>query len=132
MRERFTAAWAPRVGPRAAEIMWRRARWRASGLPFVLVVVLVAATTSAGVYYTVIGILTAVLVGGASVNFVQTRQPLADALSEHLSLPITTKNMPPLNNAKMFDKFIANMRAGRPGNSNSRTMLGGFIRIERP
>jgi hypothetical protein len=130
VRKRFNATWVPRMGAPAAAILYKMALWRASGLPFVLVVALVASARNATLYYSVLVPLTAALV----ISFVVARRrlsrSLAVALSDYLGLPITTKNLPPLVNPKLFDKAVSNLRDGLPG--RERSFFGGFIRIRRP
>ena len=130
---RFDATWVPRAGADAAARMRRLAVRRAMGVPFLLVVIVAAAVTKAGAAYYAITALVAIgLCTAYVVALRRARQPLAAALSAHLGLPISPKNLPPLANPQVFDRAISNMRAGKPMNAHRRSFFGGFIRIERP
>jgi hypothetical protein len=130
VRKRFNAVWVPRMGAPAAALLYQMTLWRATGLPFLLVVALVASARNSTLYYSVVGPLTAALVISFVVASRRLRRRLAAALSDHLDLAITTKNLPPLVSPKLFDKAVSNLRNGLPGREHS--FFGGFIRIRRP
>ena len=128
--ERFYAQWEPRVGVEATQLIRKRSWLKVLRLaPFVSVVVLLL-TVGRSLYYVVVWPLVFAFAIAYAWYQRSIDRRLADALSRHLGLAITPRNLPPVRNVESFDAVVSDIREGRPGRQKS--FFGGFLRFGRP
>lgn len=127
----FFDIWEPRIGAEATSALRRRGQLAIFRLVFgVVLVALIVALARSGLYWPVVLAFVVVGLPIYVIGTSRTNRRLADALAAHLGFPVTTKTLPPLRSAAVFDGWLSAMKAGVP--PRERSFFGGFVKVTRP
>jgi hypothetical protein len=128
--ERLNTIWEPRIGREATALLRQRSWLALTRLGLLAFIVVLAITVTGPLYYLVVLPVTGVYLFAYVWALMRINRRLADALSRHLGLPITPKNLPPVRRVEVFDRAVASLREGRP--ARDRSFFEGFIHIRTP